>query len=121
LLEQGVEVEAAVRRRVGSQPADRLLELPHRPDAPAAAGLVPRDRDVDQALEEVALGLRRVAPGQLQLLVRGEVLAGPDELDPLQEAARRFRREGGRALLVRPINPGHWAEVETESFPALDS
>jgi hypothetical protein len=39
--------------------------------------------------------------------VRGEVLAGTYELKALKEATRRFRRKAGRALLVRPINPGH--------------
>jgi len=64
-----------VRGRVRREPADRLLELALGADAPPAARLVPGDGDVDQALEEVALGLRRRAPGELELLVRGEVLA----------------------------------------------
>jgi hypothetical protein len=57
------------------EPTCRLLELPLAPDAPAAARLVPRDRDVDEALEEVALVRRGRAPGVLELLVGGEVVA----------------------------------------------
>ena len=72
-----------MRGRVGRQAADRLLELALGADLPAAAGLIPRDGDVDEPLEEVALGRRRGAPGELELLVRGEVLAGTDELNPL--------------------------------------
>ncbi len=95
-----------MRGRVGRQPADRLLELALGSDLPAAAGLVPGDGDVDEALEEVAFGLGRRAPGEFELLVRGEVLAGAYELNPRKEATRRFRRKGGRVLLVRPTNPG---------------
>lgn len=62
------------------QPADRLRELALRSDLASAARLVPRDRDVDEPLEEVALVGRRGAPGVLELLVRGEVLAGADQL-----------------------------------------
>jgi len=96
-----------MRGRVGRQPADRLLELALGSDSPTAAGLVPDDRHVNEALEEVAFGRRRRTPGELELLVRGEVLACTDELNSLEEAARRFRREGRRALLVGPINPHH--------------
>jgi hypothetical protein len=60
----------------------RLLELPLAADAVAAGGLVPRDRDVDEPLEEVALvGLGRT-PGVLELLVGGEELAPPDQVEP---------------------------------------
>ena len=69
-----------MRRCEGRQPADRLCELPLGADLASAAGLVPRNRDVHETLEEVALlgGCR--APRVLELLVRGEVLAGPNEL-----------------------------------------
>jgi hypothetical protein len=36
---------------------------------------------VDESLQEVAFFGRRNAPGVLELLVRGEVLAGADQLD----------------------------------------
>src|ERR1700758_2407829 len=65
-------------RRERPQPPCRLLELARRRDGTAAAGLVPRDRDVDEPLEEIALLGRRRAPGLLELLVRFEVAAGAD-------------------------------------------
>jgi hypothetical protein len=83
-----------MRRRVGSQAALGLLELTFAPDPPAAAGLVPGDDDVDESLEEVALiGLRR-APGELQLLVRLEVLPGAGEPEPGLEVATRVGGSG---------------------------
>jgi hypothetical protein len=60
--------------------AQRLCELPLGADLASAPGLVPRNRDVHETLEEVALFGRRRAPRVLELLVRGEVLAGPNEL-----------------------------------------
>src|ERR1700750_521096 len=69
--------------RIRREPPDRLLELALGAHLPAAAGLVPGDGDVDEALEEVALFARGGAPGELELLVRGEVLARADELNPL--------------------------------------
>jgi hypothetical protein len=70
-----------VGRRVRSQAPDRLRELPLGADAPAAACLVPGHRDVHEALEEVAFRRGRRTPRQLELLVRGEVLAAPDQLN----------------------------------------
>ena len=69
-----------MRRRVGGQAPDRLRKLALGADLPAATCLVPRDGDVDEALVEVPLIGRRRAPRQLELLVRGEELAAPDEL-----------------------------------------
>jgi hypothetical protein len=66
---------------VRAQPTVRLLELALHPDAPPALGLVPRDRDVNEPLQEVAFLGRRRAPCILELLVRGEVLAAPDQVD----------------------------------------
>ena len=67
----------------------RFLELTFAPDPPPAAGLVPGDDDMDEALEEVALpGLGR-APGELQLLVRLEVLPGARQREPGLEVAIR--------------------------------
>ena len=65
---------------VGPEAAGGLLQLSLATDTVAAAGLVPRDREVDEALEEVTLLGRRGAPGVLQLLVRCEVLTGSDQL-----------------------------------------
>ena len=69
-------------RRVGPEPARRLLELPLAADPPAATRLVPGDGDVDEPLEEVALGRIGGAPGELELLVRREPLAAAQELEP---------------------------------------
>jgi hypothetical protein len=66
--------------RVRTQTPDRLCQLAFCSDLPAAPGLVPRDGDVDESLEEVTLVLRCGAPRVLELLVRGEVLTGADEL-----------------------------------------
>lgn len=43
--------------------------------------MVPRDRDVDEPLEEVLFVRAGGSPGQLELLVRGEELAAPDQLE----------------------------------------
>jgi len=65
--------------------------LPLAADAVAAAGLVPRDGDVDEPLEEVPLLRRGGAPRQLQLLVRGEELAAADQF-----------QAGGEVVRLRP-------------------
>ena len=71
-----------MRRRVRPESAARLLELTLAADPVAPAGLVPRDRDVDEPLQEVALRRLRCAPVELEVLVGGEVLAGADQLEP---------------------------------------
>jgi hypothetical protein len=71
-----------MRRCKRFQPADRLRELPLGADRASAAGLIPGNRDVHEALEEVTLLGGRRAPCVLELLVRGEVLAGPNQLNP---------------------------------------
>ena len=55
LREHARDVDAAMRRRERAEPPSGLLELrsPSRP--PAAAGLVPGHRHVDEPLVEVAL------------------------------------------------------------------
>lgn len=75
-------------RRVGLEPPRRLLELPLAADAVASARLVPGDRDVDEALKEVALLRRRRAPGVLERLVRGEELAASNQPEPARELVR---------------------------------
>jgi hypothetical protein len=85
LLEHRCDVDAFVLRRVGSEPPLRLLELPLAPDPVATPRLVPGDGDVDEPLVEVPLRRRRGAPGRLELLVRGEELAAPNQLEPLIE------------------------------------
>src|SRR5437870_1659490 len=81
LLEQRLQLQAAMRRCERGQPADSFCQLALGADPPSPAGLVPGDGDVDEALEEVALVRRSCAPGRFELFVRGEVLAGTDQLD----------------------------------------
>ena len=71
-----------------------LLELALAASPVAAAGLIPGDGHVDEALEEVALPLVGRAPRRLQLFVGGEVLAAPDQLQP----CRKLRRCRARSL-----------------------
>ena len=74
--------------RVGPEPPRRLLELPLAADAVPAAGLVPRNREVHETLKEVALLGRGCPPGVLELLVGGEVLAAPDQVQAALKALR---------------------------------
>jgi hypothetical protein len=75
-------------RREGPEPALRLLELPLEADPIPAAGLVPGDDDVHEPLEEVLLLGLGCAPGVLERLVRGEVLAPPREVEPAFQVSR---------------------------------
>jgi len=65
---------------VAGEPSLRLRELAVASVAVAALRVQPRDRDVDEPLQEVALGIRRDAPLVLELLVRIEVGAVANEL-----------------------------------------
>jgi hypothetical protein len=85
LSQQRVDVDASMRRRVGLQPAARLLQLAFATDSVAPAGLVPGDRDVNEALEKVALGRLSCAPRVFQFLVGGEELAGANQLQAALE------------------------------------
>jgi hypothetical protein len=69
-----------VPRGVRAESPRRLLELALAADPVPAPDLVPRDRDVDEPLVEVALLRRRRPPCELELLVRGEELAAPNQL-----------------------------------------
>jgi hypothetical protein len=69
-----------VLRSVGAEAAGSLFQLPLAADAVAAAGLVPGDGEVDEALEEIALLVRRGAPRVLELLVGGEELTAADQV-----------------------------------------
>ena len=71
--------------RVGREAAGSLLELPLAADPVAAPRLVPGDSDVDEPLEEVALGRLGRPPFVLEDLVRVVVPAAPDELEPAFE------------------------------------
>jgi hypothetical protein len=75
-----LHVHTAVLRSVGAEAAGGLFQLPLAADAVAAAGLVPGDGEVDEALEEIALLVRRGAPRILELLVGGEELTAADQV-----------------------------------------
>ncbi len=85
LCEERLQLDAAVRGRVGREPAERLLELSLGADASPASGLVPGDRHVDEALQEVPFVRRCGAPRLFELLVRVEVAAGANQLDAATE------------------------------------
>jgi hypothetical protein len=68
--------------RERSKPPRGLLELALAAHAVSSPRLVPGDRDVDEALEEVLLGRLGRPPRELELLVRGKELAGPNQLEP---------------------------------------
>jgi hypothetical protein len=72
-----------MRRPVRLEPAGRLLELTLAARTVRARGVMPRDRDVDEPLEEVALGVRGVPPLVLELLVGLEIRPRPDQSEPL--------------------------------------
>ncbi len=95
-------VEAGVLGCVGGEPAGGLFQLAFAADAPAATGLVPGDRDVDEPLKEVALRRFRAPPGVLERLVRGEPLAGPEQLDAtaVVRVSRGRRRRGSLSSTV---------------------
>jgi hypothetical protein len=71
--------------RVRGEPARRLLELPLISGPISAAGVMPGDGHVDQALKEVALGCLGGAPEIFQHLVGLEVPAAVDQLEPALE------------------------------------
>jgi len=70
------------------QPPLRLVELPLEPHPVAAPGLVPGDHDVDEPLEEVLLVRLGRAPGVLERLVGGEVLAAPRKIEAEVQISR---------------------------------
>lgn len=75
-------------RRERAEAPRRLLELALATGVVAAAGLVPRDDDVDEALEEVLLGRVGRPPRVLERFVRLEVLAPAREIEPPLEVVR---------------------------------
>jgi hypothetical protein len=70
-----------VCRRVGREAPASLLELALAADPVAAARLIPGDRDVHEALVEVALLRLGGAPRRLELLMGLEVFAAADQVD----------------------------------------
>jgi hypothetical protein len=91
LHQQGGDVDAPVRGGVGREAPARLLELAFAAHSVAAPGLVPGDGNVHEPLEEIALGRFGGAPCVFQLLVSGEELAYPDQLQATVERIVRSR------------------------------
>lgn len=86
-----LDADAAVLGRERPEAALGLLELPLEADTVPAAGLVPRDDDVDEPLEEILLPWLRGAPGVFERLVRGEVLAFAGQIQaPVQISRDRL-------------------------------
>jgi hypothetical protein len=83
-----VDVDAAMLGRERPQAALRLLELPLESDPIPPPGLVPRDDDVHEPLEEVLFFRPGGAPCVFEGLVRGEVLASPREIEPAVQISR---------------------------------
>ena len=101
LREQRFEFDAAMHWRERLEPAQRLCELPLGADLAPAPRLVPGNCDVHETLEEVALSGRRRAPGILELLVCGEVLAGTDQLNAGLKRGLELLRLPPRSTLPR--------------------
>ncbi len=78
--EDGLDVDSAMGGPVPVEATRGLLELPLAPRTVSPAGVKPGDRDVHEALQEVAFGRGRVAPLVLELLVGFEVLAASNQL-----------------------------------------
>jgi hypothetical protein len=74
---------------IRSEASRRLLELTLAAGAIRQLRVQPCDGDVDEPLQEVALAVWRLAPLVLELLVRLEVLACADQLQPTFETHRR--------------------------------
>jgi hypothetical protein len=83
-----------------AEPPGCLVELARGCDRPASAGLIPRNGDVNEALVEVALGGVRGAPNDLELLVRLEVPAGPDQLETARQSVHALRDTASTATLA---------------------
>ena len=70
--------------------------------------MVPGDRDVDETLEEILLFRLGRAPGLLELLVRLEVLAPPDQVDtvlqPLGHKRECYARRVVATILLEGVD-----------------
>ena len=86
-------------RRVRREAACGLLELTLAADALASARLVPRHRDVHEALEKVPFERLGGPPGVFERLVRGEVLAPLEQREA--SLVRRFHDLHGSCMMVR--------------------
>ncbi len=73
-------------RSVSIEAPQRLLELSLGAGPVAAPGVEPGDGDMNEALQEISLAVRGVAPLVLELLVGLEVLACTDQFKSALEA-----------------------------------
>jgi hypothetical protein len=102
VFEHDRDVDPTVVRPIRVEPALGFLELAIAAGSVSPACLIPRDRHVDQALEEVAFGRGRVTPFILELLVRLEVRSGANQLDaPLESHAGDYPRPPGGGSVGR--------------------
>jgi hypothetical protein len=97
-MEERGDVEAPVRGGVGREPSSRLLKLAlARLAAAGYARVMPGNRNVDEALEEVTLRRFGGSPDVFQHLVRGEILTAAYQLEAaLELGLRRGPRSRGR-------------------------
>jgi hypothetical protein len=115
LIEDRLDIDVAMLGGEGAKPAPGFLQLALAPGAIAAPRLVPGDGDVNEALEEVALGCVGLAPGVLQCFVRGEELAASDQREAfLQQVSGR-----GRGFL--PVCPANAEQAKDAGRPRTGS
>jgi hypothetical protein len=97
-----------MRGRKRRQPASRLRELPLASGPVSTPGVVPGDRNVDETLEEVLLGRLGRPPGLLELLVRLEELATPDQIEtvpqPLVHRPECYSRRVVATILLEGVD-----------------
>ena len=95
-------------RGKGPEAAGGLRELPLAARTVPAAGVVPGDGDVDEALEEVLLRRLGRPPRLLQLLVRLEVVAAPDQIEtfsqPLVHKRECYSRRVVATILLEGVD-----------------
>ena len=109
VVQDRVDIDPAMTRAVAVEASLGLHELPLAAVAVSALGVKPRDGDVDEPLEEVALGSRRRAPLVLECLVRLEVRAVADQLESLGERhPPDYRRPSPLLLSPRGDDPAGW-------------
>jgi hypothetical protein len=92
----------------GAEPARGLRELALAARPVPAAGLVPRDSDVDEALEEVLFFGLGGTPRVLERLVRLEELSAPDQIEtipqPLIHNRECYPRSGVATILLAGVD-----------------
>ena len=97
-----------MHRSVPGEPASGLLELTTACDVPLATGLVPGDRDMHEALEEVAFTVICDAPVLLELLVGGEVGASAEQLESRSYATSGSPSAVSVVVSWRADDPAGW-------------